>query len=538
MFEAQSPSFSTLGDWIRRKMAADGTPGLTISVTDRDHTLWSAGYGFSDIAAKRPMTPDTLLEIGSIGKSFTAFVFMQMAERGEIDLHAPVSSYLPWFAVSSEFAPITIHHLLSHTAGIVMGTDFAYDGAYETWALREMPRSGSPGESFRYSNVGYKTLGYLLEVVTGRPYGELVTEAMLQPLGMMESVCPIQNDDRLRMAVGYRRLYIDRPTSVRHPLVPEPWIETFTADGSVASTATDMAKYARLLLNRGSGIISDDGFEKMVTPAVMFDRNGVGTGYGYGLGSWEQDGRPIFGHSGGMVGYFAQLIIDPKAELAAAMMINGPGDTLPYALAAISAARCALGQTASFEPPAVRDWSTVENAAAIAGLYSGANGSFSLTEDGLGLRFIFAGQSTSVESKAAGKLLVDVPEFASFLLQPESGENGIIGFYHGPHWYGRDGAPEPGDCPLPEEWRAYPGLYRNHNPWSGAVTVFLRNGKLFAGVPRYGHFDELTPMDDGSFLIGEVPSPSRVRFDAIASGKAMKLTYDGDTFFRSPSHRS
>ena len=224
------------------------------------------------MAANLDVTPDTVFEIGSVGKSFTAIALLQLQERGLVDLSAPVTDYLPWFSVRSTYEPITIAHLLSHTAGIIGGSDMAYDGRYETWHLRETDVSGPPGERFHYSNVGYKTLGYLIEAITERAYGEVVRERILTPLGMDATVVPITNADRPRMAVGYRSLHDDRPRPKGGPLVPATWIETATADGCIASTPEDMGKYLRMLLARGQGpagpIMSEESYAAMTAPVA------------------------------------------------------------------------------------------------------------------------------------------------------------------------------------------------------------------------------------------------------------------------------
>jgi len=91
---------------------------------------------------------------------------------------------LPWFHVPSRYAPITAHHLLSHSAGLAYGTDFSPDGRYEVWALRDVEAPYPPGQHYYYSNVGYKVLGLLLEQPTGEPYGTVVQRDILDPLDM------------------------------------------------------------------------------------------------------------------------------------------------------------------------------------------------------------------------------------------------------------------------------------------------------------------------------------------------------------------
>ncbi|HEU5430599.1 MAG TPA: serine hydrolase domain-containing protein, partial [Thermomicrobiales bacterium] len=129
-------------------MARDGSPGVALAVTDRDHVLFRREYGYANLAARAPISPATQFEFGSIGKAFTAVCLLQLVEEGEIDLHAPVKTHLPWFDVRSEFAPITPHDLLTHTSGLINGSDFALDGSYEVYALRQIGVSGPPGANF------------------------------------------------------------------------------------------------------------------------------------------------------------------------------------------------------------------------------------------------------------------------------------------------------------------------------------------------------------------------------------------------------
>ena len=94
-------------------------PGVALAVTDREKLLRRATFGYADLASGRPIQPGSVFEIGSIGKSFTNIALMQLRDEGRLDLHAPVSRYLPWFEVQSDYGPITTHHLMTHTSGLV-----------------------------------------------------------------------------------------------------------------------------------------------------------------------------------------------------------------------------------------------------------------------------------------------------------------------------------------------------------------------------------------------------------------------------------
>ncbi|HYP19331.1 MAG TPA: serine hydrolase domain-containing protein, partial [Chloroflexia bacterium] len=156
------PALDHIDQQIRVWMARRATPGVALAITDRDGLLATRSYGYADLGAGTPVTPETWFQHGSIGKSFSAIVTLQLVEEGVLDLQAPVTRYLPWFAVGGGHEPITLHHLLTHTSGLPAGTDFSPDQRYEIWALREV-EALAPGSRMRYSNVGYRVLGFVLE---------------------------------------------------------------------------------------------------------------------------------------------------------------------------------------------------------------------------------------------------------------------------------------------------------------------------------------------------------------------------------------
>ena len=141
---------------------------MAVAVTDGERTLASRSYGVPD---------GTMFQFGSIGKSFTAIVALQLAERGLLDLHAPVTDVLPWFAVGGTTAPITLHHLLTHSSGLIQGAEIATGSNYDVVALADTEVGFAPGEHFWYSNVGYRVIGWMLERVSGHGYPRLVSRA-------------------------------------------------------------------------------------------------------------------------------------------------------------------------------------------------------------------------------------------------------------------------------------------------------------------------------------------------------------------------
>jgi D-alanyl-D-alanine carboxypeptidase len=514
-------------------VARTGQPGLAIALTDRESTLLVRTCGAADLARGTPVSPGTLFEIGSIGKTFTAVLVMQLAEAGRIELAAPVERYLPWFRVAQPTGtgPITPAHLLTHTAGIVAGVDATPEGAFQVWALRDLPTPSAPGQRLHYSNVGYKALGLVLEAVEGRPYRELVRNRILEPLGMAASAPAITNEVRARLAVGYEYLHDDRLGYRGAPLAPATWLETDTADGCIASTAEDMCAFARLLLRAGEAasgrLLSQTAFAQMATARA-------GTGdyrYGYGLEIRERDGRRLIGHGGGMVGYAAALQADPDAGIAAVVLQNGPA----AAPGTLARAAIVLAHDGPVSPPTHGAASTDLPA----GRYRPTDG---------------AGEEIELRRGEHGPLLRtparDIPleewndrvyavadsgwdrfplEIAGSVRAPE--------LWHGARRYlpaGVSSGPEPEP---PGVLRAIAGHYRSHNPWTPHLRVVLRGERpwlIFPGAPD-GFLDSqpLTPTADGGFRCGEDPgNPESVRFDTLVDGRALRAWLSGWPYYR------
>ena len=179
--------FDVLEPHVTASMQRQRTPGVVLALTDRKGLVGVRTWGYADIKAKAPVTEGTLFQIGSITKSFTALALLQEQEKGRIDIDEPVTRYLPWFTVQTIFKPITVRHLLSHTAGIPANRDDIYSSPYMAVALAQQGTAWSPGSQFLYSNVGYQVLHALLLSVTSQPYVDLIRERFFGPLSMPEA---------------------------------------------------------------------------------------------------------------------------------------------------------------------------------------------------------------------------------------------------------------------------------------------------------------------------------------------------------------
>ena len=294
-------SWDWLGDWV----AGRGLPGMAVAIMDADDEVQFTSVGWAELR-KRAIDDETLFELGSIGKTYTAVLALRL-----LDLQAPVTEYLPWFEVRSDYDPIRIEHLLTHTSGLIRGTEVTADSRFDVWVLRDTETGFPPGERYYYSNVGYRTLGYVLEAAAGKPYVELL-RALLTDLGLGQTEPEITVEIRSRMAVGYDRLHDDRTPSPDDPLYPATWLETGTADGCLAATAEDLAAFGQFLLG-GEG--------ERLTSGRLVESGGPWT-YGYGL---ERKGD-LLRHGGSMPGFASTLVADLESGCAIAVLMNGPDE--------------------------------------------------------------------------------------------------------------------------------------------------------------------------------------------------------------------
>ena len=522
-------AFTRLDRYLQRKTKETRAAGFAVAVTDRKKLLGVRTYGYADVAARKPITSKTLFEIGSIGKSFTAIALLQLHEAGKLDLHAPITHYLPWFQVRSQYEPITVHHLLSHTAGIVSSPDLTSDSRYDVYALRETETGYSPGAHFYYSNVGFRALGFLLETLTGQSYADAIRTRILEPLGMKATDPVITHETRKRLAMGHQRLYDDRPTHPTHLLVPATWLETGTGDGSLACTAADLATYLRALLNHGRNLISEDSFKLMT--ARVIEEDVPGWFYGYGLGTFEDEGFACLGHGGDMPGYSAGMQGDLDTGVGVCLFVN-QSQVFGITSHLLTLFRAALRgeELPPLSPPA--EPSKIANAADYAGTYRAGGKTLTLVAKGRQLTLRHGGERIPLEARETDTFFVNHPDFALFLLSFGRVGGAVVEALHGPDWYVNERYTGATHFEAPAEWANYVGHYRSHSPWLSNFRVVLRKGALMQITPD-GTGTPLAPMPDGSFRVGaEAHSPERLRFDSVVDGQALRATLSGHPYYR------
>ncbi len=531
-------AFAEIDRYVERRMEEVNIPGLVLAVTDRGELLALKSFGCSDLAAGKPMESGLMFEIGSIGKSFTNIALLQLRDEGLLDLHAPVSQYLPWFEVRSDYGPITTHHLMSHSSGLPAGTDIGTHGLYEVWALRDCRTRVAPGEQFRYSNVGYKTLGLLLEEIDRRPYAEAIQARVLDPLGMSDSHPVIGFETRKRSPVAYKSFYDDRPEHRSHGLAPALWTEYGVGDGCQASTADDMCVYLRMLMNRGAGpagrVMSECSYDLMSSRVIATPQWG-GAWYGYGLISADVEGHRCLGHGGSTTGFVAAMVADADAGIGVVVLINGIAEAFsptPMAFKMLGMLRAGLEQREMPPLAPSADAASVSNAAEYAGSYGSGGEEMEVTARGDRLTLRWHDEDIALERRGEDSFYIAHPELERFLLEFGREDGKVVEAFHGPEWWVGQGYFGPIVFEYPEEWDSYTGHYRTYNFGLTNFRIVLRKGSLLLIYSNGGRV-VLTPLGDDTFRIGEDPrSPETLRFDSVASGKALRAVYSGCPYYR------
>jgi CubicO group peptidase (beta-lactamase class C family) len=312
--------------------------GLAVAVVRGGELSWFHGHGLADTRSGEPVDQDTVFRIGSVTKTFTAVAVMQLWEQGLVDLDSPVSSYLRAFRlVPAEpgLGPVTLRHLLTHTAGIgywPRATDLLRPGrgagvqtARPVGSLSEYYRRGlrvevEPGTKWMYSNHGFATLGQVVEDVSGEPFARYLREHVFGPLGMDRSDLVRSENVRARLATGY--------VLRRHGLTPVPWRDVpAPGGGGIYSTTGDMVRYVVALLggggNQTGSILRPETLATMFRPHFRPDPRTPGVGLGFDLST--EGGHRLVGKDGVLSGFLAQMSLAPDDDTGVIVLSNTGG---------------------------------------------------------------------------------------------------------------------------------------------------------------------------------------------------------------------
>ena len=325
-------SIVELEAWIEGRLEAAGTPGAAVVLERGGEALLARGFGYRDAEAQASADIDTVFGSGSITKSLTALSVLLLEEDGLLSTNDLVTMHLPDLRLPGEAAArVTIHHLLTHTAGLppLPSRHYAWLSQgdlepYERAALERLPPRAPiasftelvaflgehsfalhapPGTAFSYSNEGYNLLGAIVERLSGQSLPDFVRDRILIPAGMSRSSL----DLRFTLSLdNVTRLYVRQDgevTASANWFNPTCW----AAAGGLRTSARDLARFFRMLAQ--GGVI--DGV-RIASPEVVAKMTGAYTpgldasaAYGYGLSLFDLDGHALVSHGGGHKGVSA-----------------------------------------------------------------------------------------------------------------------------------------------------------------------------------------------------------------------------------------
>lgn len=312
--------------WMEGQIAYRGLPGVAVGVVADQDLVWSRGYGYADVAARRPMTAETKFRMASHSKLFTATAIMQLREEGKLRLDDPVVQYLPWFRIkpaAPDDPPITIEQLLTHSSGMPREAGdhwISYNFPTEEQLKALMPdrqAAYSPEVRRKYSNLAYSVAGMVIEAVSGEPWADYVTRHIYQPLGMTSSSV---DRDVPGLAVPYGRRMPDGSREI-FPFVDARGMGSATG---ITSTVADMAKFVSAQFRSGprggNRILGTASLREMHRVRMMENTWTRGQGIGFSVNRIND--RLYVGHGGGYPGNTTQTMIQLDDKVGVIVLTN------------------------------------------------------------------------------------------------------------------------------------------------------------------------------------------------------------------------
>lgn len=321
-------------DYVKTQMQKHQIPGLALMILRDGHAARTNTYGTANVELNSPVRPDSVFEIGSITKQFTAACILMLQQDGRLSIEDPIRRHLP--DAPPGWSNVTIRHLLTHTSGIRSYT--GQDG-FEMrrrltqkqfiQAVAALPMDFSPGEQAKYCNTGYNLLGFIIENVSGRNYWSFLAERIWSPLGITTAT---NRDPAIvipNRASGYER----KNGAVKNR---DGDLTDVFAAGAIVSTIGDLARWNAAIDSHE--LLKPAIREQMWTPIKLND--GKPTAYGLGWRIGQAHGRRNIGHSGSTSGFSASLQKFPDDNLTVIVLCNSDEPSIATTLARAVAGLC------------------------------------------------------------------------------------------------------------------------------------------------------------------------------------------------------
>jgi len=322
-----------VSETVPRLLADQDLPGLAVGVCDKSGILWSAGFGRTVRGGGVPVTTQTLFNLMSGSKMYTATAVLLAVQDGLLDLDEPLVSYLPDFTVHStwELHPerrMTLRILLSHRSGLThearRGSNFDHSDVSfddhcrsisDTWLRFPV------GHHAEYGNLAFDLAAWTVERVTGPRFADYVRDVLLRPLELGRTTY-----DRDQIVAD-----VDRAVGHSDYATPPPVRVPMVGAAGVYASVDDVLAYLAVHLREGAGLLDPDLLEQMYDLPGRFPGQRLGFGLGVSTSDWG--GRTVRGHSGGGFGFLCDLGWDPAAGLGVAVLANSDDHPLQAGLA-------------------------------------------------------------------------------------------------------------------------------------------------------------------------------------------------------------
>ena len=296
---------------VQRVMHATHAPGVAVRITRPGHRPISLKFGMADVERRIPVSSETVFEIGSVTKEFTAAALMQLVEQGRVSLDDEINRWLPGLRTAPR--RVTLRQLLSHTSGIHASLNPAPDGS-----LPKLLFDFEPGSDWSYSNAGYLLLGRVVERVSGASWDDYVRAHLSGPLHL-ESIASCRRVDSTGISVlaeGYR---VEGDDTLRH--LPRADFDLAFTAGGLCATASDVAAWnAALAAGR---VVTPRSYQMMTAPTTLPDGRSIP--YGFGIQVSRLGPYTEHMHEGDIAGFSAAVSTYPTESLTVAVLANAEG---------------------------------------------------------------------------------------------------------------------------------------------------------------------------------------------------------------------
>ena len=527
---------SKVSDAIHYEMVDKALNAVSIVLVKDMEILWARGFGVEDLNKSTKADANTVYRVGSVSKLFTDIGIMQLVEKGEVDLDAPITDYLPEFRPRSRFKrEITLRQLMSHRSGLLreplVGNYFDDDEPTLEATVKSIIDSDviyAPESKIKYSNSAIATVGYVLEKLKGEPFASYLRKNVLLPMGLTHSAFEPLPDitDRLADATmwSYDGRVFDAPT---FELGMSP-------AGSMYAPVVDLGQFMKVLFNDGKGpngpVIKKETLQLMLTSQFndgKDQRHNVGFGIGFSLS--EQGGYKRVGHGGAIYGFSTQLYALPEVKLGVAVTSSVDVTNTITRRVATYALDCLLAVENGKPLPDYEKTNSVneKTVALLVGHFVSDNGKRLKLFNKYGTLYMENDRFQTRIRQLNGRLVTDSQiSYGSPIDYDEDGRTVTMGSTV----YNREKYLKP--MPIPKPWQGLIGEYGwNHN----ILYIYEAYGKLTALI-EWMEKDILTEVEKDVFAFpvkGGMYHGEKMRFKRDRNGIATQVQIEnGPIFFR------